>query len=400
LPQSSEEILDPHNMVLEAWTTGGVVAMIALVASLLLGLRELLGAGRSALPATDASSEREAGDLSDPSPPKGQGWIWFSAGCSLLVIIALGKLNPFEGEGLWRWTMLAFGWIWAAIMLWPLLRRHALTAGTLGAGALALMINLLAAGGIGIPPVALSLWAMIALGQNLRDDRASGRLRLVGHRWWAFGLAIVMAAIIGSFWGANAPHWRSEAALAEAEDALKPPRPDTRRAMAAYLNAARDDAFSVRPWIGLANLRYMRWKADGSPPAQRVWSEIAEALDRAASRPRNENALAVQRQRIAFLHELIRAQGQVNKDLPRMRNDLANAAAKAVSLYPSNATLHAELAGASAAIGRFDVAAREAREALRLDAITPHDDKKLSAPLRKELAEKEPLWRTEASKNR
>lgn len=397
LPESSEEILDPHNMVLEAWTTGGIAAMLALVTTLGLALREALGPPRSD---SSAREDSVASQPEEPPPPKRTTWLWLSAGSSMLVVIALGKLNPFEGEGLWRWTVLAFGWGWGAIMFWPLLRRQSLTAAALGAGVLALMVNLLAAGGIGMPPVALALWSMIALGQNLREDRPAGRLRPIGHRWCAFGLAIALAAIIGSFFGANMPHWRSEAAIAEAEDALKPPKPDPRQAMDAYLRAASTDRFSVRPWLGLANLRYMRWQADGSPPAQRVWPEIAEALDLAASKPRNENSLSVQRQRIAYLHELLRLQAQGNKDHPRMRNDLANAAAKAVSLYPGNASLHAELAGASAGIGRFDVAAREAREALRLDSLTPHYDKKLPEPLRKELREKEPLWQSEATKRK
>ena len=50
------------------------------------------------------------------------------------------------------------------------------------------MVNLLAAGGLTMPPVALALWTPIALGQNLRDDRRCGQLRhraaLVGPLPW------------------------------------------------------------------------------------------------------------------------------------------------------------------------------------------------------------------------
>src|SRR5262249_9645859 len=43
LPQSSEEILDPHNLFLEVWATGGFWALLALIAALALGLWNLLG---------------------------------------------------------------------------------------------------------------------------------------------------------------------------------------------------------------------------------------------------------------------------------------------------------------------------------------------------------------------
>ena len=46
LPQSSEEILDPHNMFLEVWATAGVWALVALLAALGCGLWNLLVAPR------------------------------------------------------------------------------------------------------------------------------------------------------------------------------------------------------------------------------------------------------------------------------------------------------------------------------------------------------------------
>jgi hypothetical protein len=83
--------------------------------------------------------------------------------------------------------------------------------------------------------------------------------------------------------------------------------------------------------------------------------------------------------------------------MERMRADLLNAAAKAVRLYPNHAPLHAELAEASAATGRFAEAAREARSALQLDhAIARHPDKRLPKRLRKRLEEEEAGWRERA----
>ncbi len=74
------------------------------------------------------------------------------------------------------------------------------------------------------------------------------------------------------------------------------------------------------------------------------------------------------------------------------RANIVEATRRASRLYPSNATLHARLAEASAEIHMFHDAVKEAREALRLDALTPHLDKKLDPALKKSLQEQLPAW--------
>jgi O-antigen ligase len=41
LPQSSEEILDPHNFILDAWANGGLLALLAVVGVVVLGASRL-----------------------------------------------------------------------------------------------------------------------------------------------------------------------------------------------------------------------------------------------------------------------------------------------------------------------------------------------------------------------
>ena len=77
-------------------------------------------------------------------------------------------------------------------------------------------INLLAAGGIGIPTVALALWSIVALGLNLRDDRPCSRLREYESRMPALGMAVAWSALLGTFVGLVSPFWRCEAAIARA----------------------------------------------------------------------------------------------------------------------------------------------------------------------------------------
>ena len=75
---------------------------------------------------------------------------------------------------------------------------------------------------------------------------------------------------------------------------------------------------------------------------------------------------------------------------------MVEATRRASQLYPTNATLHAELAQASGDIGMFADAVKEAREALRYDALTPHEDKKLPAALRKQIESDLPGWEKSA----
>ena len=95
LPESSEEILDPHNLFLEVWATAGFWAFVALVLALILGLRNLLGArsARTSASVEDQPMDREerSGPPTDPAshddqeggPPReqslagriGRGWL-------------------------------------------------------------------------------------------------------------------------------------------------------------------------------------------------------------------------------------------------------------------------------------------------------------------------------------
>ena len=80
-----------------------------------------------------------------------------------------------------------------------------------------------------------------------------------------------------------------------------------------------------------------------------------------------------------------------------MRASVVEATRAASMLYPNNAALHAELAEASATIGVLSDAAREVREALRLDDLMPHKDRKLPRALRQWLEKQRPTWETSAA---
>ena len=114
----------------------------------------------------------------------------------------------------------------------------------------------------------------------------------------------------------------------------------------------------------------------------------------AATPPRNPNAWSLHSERAFVTRDLLKKVGQTlsPREIIPLQASIVEATRTASRLYPTNATLHARLAEASAEISMFGDAATEAQEALRLDAITPHLDKQLANAQRELLKAKLPEW--------
>ena len=396
LPEASEEVNDPHNFVLEVWATAGLWAVVALAVAVGFILWNTLGP-----PKVRADEPADTSFQADPSPPpSGPGWLVACSACGLLLVVVFRLTDFFQRDMLNRWLVLAVGW-WLAVgfgrALW---RRRPLDGSLLGAAVVAVLVNLTAAGGVGIPVVALGLWTAAALGLNLRDDRPCGRSREAGGRLAAFALAAVWVALLGTFLGAVVPFWKSEAAMAVAEDALntRGRAPDFDRAENAYLAAIRADGYSSRPWLAMAAMEYQAWMSRGGKVEDKRWNKIPLDLAEAVTAPRPTNSWSKHRER-AMMMKLILS--RIGPNLPpmeitRFRANVIESSRKAVRLYPTNASLRAWLAEASAEISMNHDAAKEGREALRLDALTPHLDKKLDPKVRLWLESKVPAWEAAA----
>jgi hypothetical protein len=399
LPESSEEILDPHNLFLEVLATAGFWAFLALVLAPVLGLRELLGPPAAGKPSSGESSRWTTDDLADLSthpkrdddggdkPPRRLRWLAASAGAGWIVVVLLGMMNLFESDLFPRWLILGGSWLTAALLGWPLWRRLPIPAFAMGAAVVAVLVNLVAAGGIGIPTVALGLWSALAIGLNLREDRPCGRLREYASRVPPFVLATVWAAVIGLFLGAVIPFWRSEAAIADAEDAMRRQPPNFNRAKDAFERAIAADRYYVRPWLGYAELAYRAWDWGGGRASDRRWETIPDLLEKAASAPRNPMSWALHLRCAEVTRQLLRRVGSElePKDVIKYQGKIVKEIRTASLFYPSNAMLHAQLAEASAEMSMFGVAVEEAEEALRLDRLNPHRDKRLPDDLRERL---------------
>jgi hypothetical protein len=238
------------------------------------------------------------------------------------------------------------------------------------------------------------LWLLIALGLNLRDDRPCSRQRDAGGRLAAFALAAVWAALFGIFVGAISPFWESEDAIREAEAWMRQKPPDFPRATAAFERAIRADRYSARPCLGLAYLAYEEWRARDARPTDLRWKRVPILLKEAASPPKNPDAWTLHRDRALISRRLLDELGEGLEPAQTLvlQANIVEGLRTATRLNPTAAILHAQLAEASAQMGVLADAAREAREALRLDRLTPHADRKLPAALRRRLETQLPGW--------
>ncbi|HWE35249.1 MAG TPA: O-antigen ligase family protein [Isosphaeraceae bacterium] len=391
LPESSEEIADPHNFVLEAWATAGLVAAVAVVAALAFALRDVLG------PARPGPEAAVADDPPGTGPTSRNGWLLAAAfaGWPLVLFLAPRGYSPIEGD-MGRWLILGGSWGLALALGAPAWRRIPTPAVGLGAGALAVVVHLLAAGGIGFTPVALGLWTLLGVGQDLRDDRPCGRLRTIEGYWASFAIAAVASALIGTFVGTAVPFWRAEKELARAETILQSRPPNFEAARQAYVNAAALDPPAAGPWLALAALEYQAWVARGQSTQEPVWELVSLYLNRAVEPPyHNPRAIEVYRYRARIARALLDARGpQFSPGLRnRLLRDIRLSLEVAVLGDPTNAPLRAEYARALADVGEYPEAVRQGEEALRLDRLTPHDDRKLPGPVREGLGVALAKWR-------
>jgi O-antigen ligase len=405
LPQASESISDPHDLLLEAWTTAGLPALVALAAALALGLRAVLGPGRGDAPARD-----EPGPDAEPVG-RGAGWLVVASGAGGIALAwALRPdLSPFAGDYP-RWIVLAGAWAWAAMTGLPLaLRRPPLAAG-LGAGALALAFNLLAAGGLGYAPVALMLWGFLALGQDLRTDRPCGQLRALEGRPPSFALAAAWAAVAGTFAGTAGPHFAAQMALDRGEElearaldeygaiarrlpaevpaadraaaAYERAQPWFQRAEAEFVRAHRADRLAARPWQALAWLQFQAWRARGMPTdvGDLVWPLIRRPLDQARTPPRNPDSLDAALLCARLAGEVLARPGLPEFERQAIRADRLKALRQAVRLNPTDPALRVALSDVLESEGLDDQAAAQAAEALRLARLlAAHPNRRLLA---------------------
>ncbi len=163
---SGEEIIDPHNFVLEMWTTSGVLAVIALLTAIGAFLFYMIR-GAWAAPATEAPPARPIAGAEDLPPPR---WTFYIGGIfGLLVSFVLRASNMHKDEVTYEAIIAGLEsllWFGSFALFEQIRWTGRGKALVLTGGIAALLINLLVSGGLGVPQLATLLWVMVALALN------------------------------------------------------------------------------------------------------------------------------------------------------------------------------------------------------------------------------------------
>jgi hypothetical protein len=345
LPESSEEIADPHNMVLEVAATSGVVAGVVLVVCLVSSILVLWR--RSVSPDGRAGPLRAAD-------------VWV-AGAAAFVFA--GALSPIGATTYFR--LFAVWCASCAIVNW---RAAAMRPDSrvVSIAVIGMSVHLLGAGGIGMPGVSQSLWALMAMGVNASEGGREPSVfmgRSLARSLLAGAVALWVAFVVGVL----RPVTASTSALTLGRR-LEGDR-DWAAAEVQFRAAAELDPRSVEPWIDLSRIHYQRWRASRGRAAEEQFAQARLTLEAA------HRLAPDQLEPLRLLAGLYEARGA---ESPALWGTAAEWYRQCVERYPASAALHARHAHALAMAGQRAAAQESARRALQLDAQTPHVDRKLT----------------------
>jgi hypothetical protein len=358
LPQASEVVADPHNFLFELAAIGGVPALVAWLVAFALWL---IAVARKPTSKQDGAKLGEAVSEDDRDATKA---VAFGAVLGLPLAAVAGMLAGYPPSAVLILTGVPPA-VAMLVCLRPWVRDGRLPWFALPVATLVVLVNLLAAGGIGFPAVAAGWWLVGAMAFN-----GAERFSWSGSapRWlWGLVSASSLLLIVAFYLTCYQPVFESQSRLAVAGVAGE--RGDSRTMLEALRAAADADPWSSAASVQLASLYHSQWLATGSPSAR---EEFERSTLEALRRDRRAHSL---RRELGDL--LVAAYGQMGD-----RAALGDAVAlyrDAISLYPNYAPHHAQLAWALWAAGERDTSRVAAREALRLDELNPHREQKLAA---------------------
>lgn len=364
LAEASEEIRDPHNFVLEVWSTAGVFALVALLAA-------LAGCAWFSIQAMRRQAPESPGPTEDSGSRRSVAFLLAGGGAGFFVaFVAAPLLGFFVDEMQIGMGLVVGGLVLAA--LWPWMTRGALPVGLPALGLTVLAIHLLASGGISYPAVAGSFWLLLALAFNQIEGPpvpAPRRPRALEAR----GIPLLALLAVGAAtWACHytgfGPVVRLQQAMAQVASVE---HPEAR--IVAYMDAALADPLSSEPWTAIAQLELEHLKRD--PESKIALQRFLDTCVKAVElRPRSS---ATYRQIGHWYLEI----AEITND-PRAVIGAAECLRAAATYYPTSASTVGEFALALNLALKADVAKRQAKRALELDEATPHADKKMSEELR------------------
>ena len=366
LPTASEEIQDPHNWLLEVAATAGIPAG-ALLLSLLIVIAWSITRPHSPL---QNASELEDGDRHEPL---------IGAACGLVLGQVLAFTNGFT-PSLRQLALIAIGIgaVWWVFRPWH--RTGKLEPIAVLIATAALLLNLTAAGGIGYPGIAETLWLLAAIGLSLKAGKRDEALVKADRQPKARTALIVatLALFVAAYATSYRPVTTSRAWLARADAAFLSGQ---LREQAAAVEAAAD----ADPWSANAARRVValrRAEFQQNPrPAQR--ESLTAAVNRMLSlAPQKSGAWQYAGEVIAAVYHQSGDRQHLDSAIGHLR--------QAIKHYPTSLVLHSQLANLLNERGSRSSAIDAAREALRLDELmraAGHADRRLNEEEQRKLRE-------------
>lgn len=363
LPGASEEVIDPHNLFLDIWANSGLLGLTGL---LIFMLWTLLTAWQ-----TEEAVARSAAPRNSQTRT-----IW-----SLLVAFSIvGFVTATLGGGFDQQllALLACSVVLAAIIPPPDTTQPGLRNAALACW-LALLIHLLASGGIEMPAIVqllLLLAILSSMTTGYREDDAESILSPLVLRGLAAGFALLF---VGCAWTAMIPVALSNASIELGQSAMMNPsyanRVQARRDFEAAIAA---DPIAPAPYQWLAQWYFADWNAtSGTDDA--LFDQAIESQQAAIVRdPMNSSR-----------HKLLGEFWDAKYQRSNVSEDAEQAVAahqRSVELYPNDALRLSNLALALEHAGQDG--SEFAEQALKIDDLNfarRHNDKTLLPSRRREL---------------
>ena len=370
LPEASEEIADPHNFLFEVWATAGTPVMLALL-GVLGGFGAVLFRHRRQLdsPSPISPGVNSEMDNNQDNQIDATNYILAGAAGGFLLSVPIGMTSSAPPGVAPLLIGLPLGAI-AVALLWRWIDNGQLPYLLPAIGVIVLLVNLSAAGGIGFPAVAGTLWLLMAVGLNL----AEGPPRRIMSR------NVGLLALVGGILLAVACYASAYGPVLQCKAALERSRSQPLHAVEHLTEAAQADPLAVEPHKQLAQIELSIWlRSRDSKTREEAFGRFEEAISRAVELA--PHSASVWRMRGDLYSDAFRATG--HKDNVRKA---VEAYRKAVEFYPNSGTHRAALAMALRDSRDQRGFLEQAKEALRLDDLTPHLDKKLDDDVRSELA--------------
>jgi hypothetical protein len=347
LPEASETIADPHNFLLEIWSTAGTPALLAL----------LVMAGCFAWQL--GRRPTEAADDPWPEPPSSRFLLYVGGIAGLLAAFPLGLVVGYPPS--------VVGFPAALVTLWLL--DGWVVAGRMPVALpvialVVLLVNLLAAGATSFPGVFLTAWLLVPVAMAQADAPSWNWHPPRGQALMVLAATLVLLVLCART--QVTPVLGAASHLAQAEQLARIGRAEPAEEL--LKTAAQLDPWSPRPWQSLAELRLQRWIQTGRAADWEAFT--AATLEYHQRDPRNHAQFTAQGNWLLLAWR--------NTGDPRLLDNAIEAYRRAVAWYPNRAIVHAQLAWALHLAGDAEAAAKEADLALILDARHAHREQKLS----------------------